>query len=241
MNNSKDQFIQDLTNGSNYKPKDNQISLILFVDAVTYVKSVNRSMWAIFSCIAELPPSLRHSSENIIFHSIWSGAGIDFNLFLEVYNKAIDEIVNEGIFFEGKHINVQILGIIADSPARSKICNTIQFNGKFGCNFCLHPTARNTNNTGQIYPLMENIKLRTNKRYKRHLKKAIEQLVYKGIKGATYLTKWILMPNEILLDYMHLCLIGSFKSIISNLFDSKYKNKDLGFGSFYLGKYFDYF
>jgi hypothetical protein len=185
MNNSKDQFIQDLTNGSNYKPKDNQIYLILFVDSVTYVKSVNRSMWAIFSCIAELPPSLRHSSENIIFHSIWSGAGIDFNLFLEVYNKAIDEIVNEGIFFEGKHINVQILGIIADSPARSKICNTIQFNGKFGCNFCLHPTARNTNNTGQIYPLMENIKLRTNKRYKRHLKKAIEQLVYKGIKGAT--------------------------------------------------------
>ena len=85
------------------------------------------------------------------------------------------------------------------------------------------------------------INFRTNKRYKRHLKKAIEQLVYKGIKGATYLTKWILMPNEILLDYMHLCLIGFFKSIISNLFDSKYKNKDLGFGSFYLGKYFDYF
>jgi len=25
------------------------------------------------------------------------------------------------------------------------------------------------------------------------------------------------------------------------LFDSKYKNKDLGFGSFYLGKSFDYF
>lgn len=100
--------LSDLCNGSHYKSMDNekQISLILFVDAVTYVKSKNKSMWAIFSCIAELPPSLRWSSENILFHSIWSGSGIDFNLFLEKYNKPISDIQNDGIKFQMKKIKV---------------------------------------------------------------------------------------------------------------------------------------
>ena len=47
---------------------------------------------------------------------------------------------------------------------------------------------------------MPNIKLRTNKRYKRNLKKII--VVNKGIKGDNYLTKWILMPTEILLEFV---------------------------------------
>lgn len=48
---------------------------------------------------------------------------------------------------------------------------------------------------------MPNIKLRTNKRYKiRNLKKII--VVNNGIKGDNYLTKWILMPTEIILEFV---------------------------------------
>ncbi len=119
----------------------------------------------------------------------------------------------------------------------------MQFNGKCGCIFCLHPTARNSSNTSQIYPLMPDIKIRTNNCYKRHVNKATElqlpkknQSSYKGIKGFSYLSNWINIPEDILLDYMHLCLIGTFKTIICNLFDSSNKNQP-----YYLGKFFIYF
>jgi hypothetical protein len=69
-------------NGDAYEFKENQLNLIMFADAATYNKSGNRSMWAIFSSVVELPPSLRHQVENIIIHSTWSGSNPDFNLYL---------------------------------------------------------------------------------------------------------------------------------------------------------------
>lgn len=99
---------------------------MLFTDAVTYTKSVSNSIWAIFSCVVELPPIVRCSFENIIFHSLWAGDDVD-------------------------RYNIRILGFIADNPARSKVLNCMQFNGYYGCLMCLHPTRRNSKNSAQIY------------------------------------------------------------------------------------------
>lgn len=231
-------MITDLCNGSNYKYEEDKISLILFTDAVTYTKSVsNKSMWACFSCIAELPPALRFSSENILFHSLWSSSFVDFQLYLKKYNKAIDNIIKTGIIWNERKIKVEILGFIADSPARSKAINSLQFNGKFGCIFCLHPTTRNSKNTTQIYPLLPDIHLRTNKDYNEQIKLATPEIPFKGIKGPTHLHEWLDIPSGVILDYMHLCLLGSFKTILTYILDNKNKKHDLGSGTFEISKY----
>lgn len=228
-----DKSLFDICKGKKYTYIENTLSLILFVDAVTYTKSVSNSIWAIFSCIVELPPIVRCSFENILFHSLWSGNDIDFDLFLYKYNNELDEIIKNGLIINNTKYNIRILGFIGDSPARSKVLNTIQFNGYYGCLMCLHPTSRNSKNTTQIYPLLENVQLRTDKIYKQQVKFSLENGVcYFGVKGDTFISNWIDIPSSVLLDYMHLCLIGSFKSMVNNLFDSKNK-----YESYYLGKF----
>ena len=85
MRNDKN-YIIDVVDGRLYEYEKDTFNLILFADAASYNKSGNKSMWAIFSEIVELPPILRHSSENTIFHSSWSHSNPDFNIYLEKYN-----------------------------------------------------------------------------------------------------------------------------------------------------------
>lgn len=218
------QYLSDICNGSNYIIEDNTINLILFVDAVSYNKSGATSMWAVFSSIVELPPILRCSYENILFHSFWSGPDIKFNLFLEKYNSEIDQLI-KGFDFNGLKLKVKIHVFIADGPGRAKCLNCHQHNGAYGCIFCLHPTARHKKTT--VYPLLDNIYLRTHAAYVNQVNKAIEiNKPVMGVKGPTYVSNWLAIPDFVILDYMHLCLIGSFKWYVNHICDSaKSKSK----------------
>jgi hypothetical protein len=226
---SRSDTINDICNGSSYKIENNKITLLLFTDAVTYTKSVANSMWAIFSAIVELPPLLRTSCENIIFHSIWSGDLDDFNLYFKTYNSQIDNIITFGMQFNDIDITIEIHAFTGDTPARCKALNCINFNGRYGCIMCYHPTGRHSNKKTITYPIIDtdaqkysNIKIRSQTDYLNDLNHSIENLeICNGIKGETHLYNWIKIPNSICIDYMHLCLIGTFKKIVNDLFDSK--------------------
>jgi hypothetical protein len=227
-------LITDICNGSEYELKENTITLLLFTDAVTYTKSVANSMWAIFSCICELPPLLRQSYENIIFRSLWSGDLEDFNLYFKDYNYDIDDIILNGLTFNDMKINVNVKIFTGDTPARCKALNCVYFNGKMGCIMCYHPTARHSNKKTTVYPIIgyTNIKNCTQTDYLNDLNTCLAtNEITNGIKGETYLYNWIKIPNSILIDYIHLCLIGTFKKIIFDYFNLKNKKKQ-----FYLGK-----
>ena len=148
-------IISDIMCGEAYKFEDDTLNLILFADAATYNKSCNKSMWAVFSAIVEMPKILRYSSENIIFHSSWYGLNPDFNIFLEKYNKQIDKIIDSGILMDdGKKIKFKIHTFLGDAPARAKACNCNAYNGKYGCIKCHHPTIF-TSTT--VYPSLESV------------------------------------------------------------------------------------
>ena len=79
----------DIVTGEKYVYRENTCNLFLFTDEVKYNKSGNSSIWALFSCIVELPPKLHYKIENIIYHSTIGGAEPEFNNFLSVYNSDI--------------------------------------------------------------------------------------------------------------------------------------------------------
>ena len=58
-------------------------------------------------------------------------------------------------------------------------------------------------------------------------------LAFEGVKGPTHLSKWLNIPDGVYLDKMHLCDIGTFKSIFNSFFDAKKKQED-----YYLGQQF---
>lgn len=45
----------------------------------------------------------------------------------------------EGIFFKDVKYKVRVVIISTDTVARPLVRNTTQFNGEYGCDFCLHP------------------------------------------------------------------------------------------------------
>lgn len=44
----------------------------------------------------------------------------------------------DGIFVNGQNYKIRVLVITTDTVARPVIRNSTQFNGEFGCDFCLH-------------------------------------------------------------------------------------------------------
>jgi len=95
-------------------------------------------------------------SENIIFHSSWTGALSEFDIFLKRYNSQIDDVIKDGVEFEGKVFKIKIHMLVADAPARAKACNSTNFNGKFGCIKCLHPTFSKSQGV-TIYPTLKKL------------------------------------------------------------------------------------
>ena len=94
---------------------------------------------------------------------------------------------------------------------------------------CLHPTVRVGKQT--FYPFVKEYELRTAVTYARQLAKLRESFGrYEGIKGPSHLSKWLNIPENVILDYMHLCLQGTFQAIFMNFFDSKRHSK-----RYYLG------
>lgn len=165
---------------------------------------------------------------------MWSGQDIDFNFFLKEYNSQIDSLIKNGIYYASFNIKVRILAFIADAPARSKSLNTKQFNGKYGCLMCMHPTERNSTNRAQIYPVVHNLKVRTDRVYNDQVNKSIEiNDCYLGVKGFSYFSNWISIPSCVIYDYMHLSLIGTFKYIMNMLLENNQTDYYLGLFLYY--------
>ena len=109
-------------------------TLVLFADAAAYNKSGNKSMYAIFSEIVELP------TQNTIFHSRWSHSNPDFNIFLENFKGQLETLLANGIKIDGRVFKFKMHLLIWDKPVKAKMCKFTNFNEKYGCIKCMHPT-----------------------------------------------------------------------------------------------------
>ena len=204
----------------------------MFADGVNYNKSSSKTIWALLSSIVELPQFLRESHGNIIAHSLWSGSNPDFNVFLECYNKQTSDLLKNGLPFRGKTIRFKIHFFCGDAPATAKMVKSIQFNGKFGCLKCLHPTSRLNRTT--IYPYIKDIPLRTNEIYEAQVKECLaKSKPFEGIKDEAFLSLWLTIPENVHREYMHASLIGSFKRMFCYPLLSTNHTKD-----FYIGIHF---
>ena len=119
----------------------------------------------------------------------------------------LQRLEKDGIIVKGRKYRLVVLIATTDTVARPIPWNCGQFNGKFGCNFCLMEGIRVPNGKGntRVYPEpMEGLpvaEVRTLEQHKRDMKLAIAtgQMV-NGIKGDT--------PFSILtyLDYVKACV-----------------------------------
>ncbi|CAF1009670.1 unnamed protein product, partial [Brachionus calyciflorus] len=212
----------DIINSNAYLlNEEKKISIILFTDDVQFSKSSNKKVYAILGQIFELPPKIRFSMNNIISFLFFIGPKPNFNILFNEYLKDFVNILNSGIFLKQHklNINIKIHACVADAPARARISNNKQFNGLYGCLHCLNPGQLEGNT--RIYEY-GNYPLRDKNSYGEALKIIGEgSKEFEGVKGPCFLSLYMPFPDGFILDYMHLCLEGTFKSLLNIWLDSK--------------------
>ena len=219
-------MITDVCNAKAYDQqlKANSISLILFFDAAHFSKSIDGKVWTILAMILNLPLAIRQSFLYIIPLLFWQGHVCkNFNDILRHHLPELIDIFKNGInfriSFSDIHVDVFLHCIIGDSPARAKISNSIQFNGKYGCLKCMN-SGRKKGKKARTYPYKRDVQLRSHIVYRKQAREAeISGAVFEGIKGENFLSNFCSIPDSILIDSMH--LLGIVKQMLFMMFDSK--------------------
>lgn len=237
----------DVINGRAYRKlleekviSKNDITLQWNTDGVKIFKSSKVSLWPIQVAINELPYHSRR--QYMMLTGLWCGSSKPImKLFLKPFVDELIELHEVGMICAtpqtAELITVKVHTILAsvDSVARPMLQNMKQYNGEFGCSFCLNEGERISIGRGytRVYRGTE-ITKRTVRQHELDCEEADRtNTVIKGVKGSSIL---MMLPifNVLLScvpDYMHCVPLGVVKMFVDNWFDSKWSDKP-----WYLGR-----
>jgi hypothetical protein len=212
------------------------ISLTWNCDGVPLFKNSKQSLWPIRCKINELPEPL--SSRNLIMAALWFGPKKPcMSTFLMPFVKYMNNInLSGGISWQQPStqsiIQSKILAIVccADAPAKCMLQGTNQFNGEYGCNYCLHKGEVRNKGNGyvRVYPLQDTTK-RTHDLIISHGSKNV-QSKNKHEMGVKTLTPLLLLDKfdmviGFTIDYMHCILLGIVRQFLDLWLNTKHHGK----------------
>lgn len=241
---------RELVNKAGILNSGNNISFLFNTDGVPVFKSSKVSIWPLFLVINELPYEKRMAKENMMFAGLWFG---DKKPAMATYLKPLyDELqlLDKGILVQSPEngqflCRCVLLAGGCDLPARCLVCNSIQFNGEYGCWKCLQQGKTEkigTRGHTKIFIFIsDNPKgpLRTKTDTVKHAHEALTKLLsgnekqctVKGIKGTSWLL--ILENFDIVagmgIDYMHGVLLGVQKLLLKLWFGDSYSKEPFSF------------
>lgn len=148
---------REFVNSLSEEDQHNYATAIFNTDGAPKFKCSQYSIWPIYLMVNELPAQERLN--NLMTCGLWfSKKKTEMSSFLEPFVDLINELQIEGIkcTVEGEErpIKLYVNCCCVDSVARAPVQGIKQFNGHFGCSWCLHPGiyAHGT----MKYPLLTN-------------------------------------------------------------------------------------
>lgn len=211
------------------------LTLLWNCDEVPIHKSAMYSIWPLQFTVNELPYSQR--KENVIVAGLWFGSEKPkMNTFLKPFIDECHDLAQNPFQWRDSNGTVhssKVFSLVcsSDAVARPLLRNCKQFNGEYGCDWCLHPGMMVEKGGGYMrsYPYDENKQVaRTNEMFKDNATQAegSEPPKY-GVKGLSLLS--ILPLFDIVLgfvpEYMHSVLLGVSKQLMSLWLDPVNSNK----------------
>lgn len=220
------------------------ISFTFNTDGAPVFKSSKTSIWPIYLIINELPYKQRMNKENMILAALWYGnKKPSMGTYLKPFLQSLKKL-NEGIQCESPDKGIFVCkGLLlcgtADLPARSLLCNHVQYNGAFSCWKCEQEGESASVGRGhaRIFPFEhQNPKgpERTKENVLQHAREAVDHQQVtmgkpvKGINGPSWLhfVPHFNIVSGMAIDYMHGVLLGVQKMMLELWFGAKYKGKD---------------
>ena len=226
----------------------NNISFTFNTDGAPVFKSSNVSIWPIYLVVNELPYRLRMKKENMILASLWFGSKKpSMSTFLKPFLKSMKELSN-GVECHAPTIGKFICkGFLlcgtTDLPARSMICNCMQYNGAFSCWKCMQEgkTAKVGKGHTRVFPFNDDDPKgpqRSHDSVKEDAKAFIQAKIegsrvksIRGIKGPSWLMliPRFTMVHGISIDYMHGVLLGVQKLLLRLWFKPEFSKERFSF------------
>ena len=245
--------LRDVYDGSSYRKaydngflKDpNSVSFSLNTDGVQIFKSSVVSMWPVYMMINELPSSERKLKENIVYYGLWisSKKPIMWSFLKPLHDEMCK--LEDGVNLKDNNekeftMKATIINCVCDLPARCMVSNSMQFNGKYGCWYCLQPGETYTTNKGghvHIYPYKENDPKepqRTTENLEHDVNQVVKNVqnnkkdyIVNGIKGPFWFMflKHFNVIHGFVIDYMHGICAGVMKMLLLLWFDKQHKQE----------------
>jgi len=190
--------------------------------------------------INELPYRIR--KDNILLTALWCGnIKPVMDLYLRPFVEELKDLHENGIDCfcndSDQPINIKVHTLVSpiDSIARCCLQNNNQFNGKYGCSFCLNPGKhiKVGNGYARVYCGGEGT-TRTEQQHRRDAEQAVqEDRIIHGVKGVSLL---LFLPIFNIIfsfppEYMHAVLLGVVKSFFFAWFDSSNNERPWYIGS----------
>ena len=205
------------------------MSLTINTDGVPVFRSSKYSIWPIFAYINELPANIR--KKHMILCGLWAGPMKPIiDLFFVPLQKEPMKLAQVGFKWVRLNrcitSNVYVIAFNCDAVARCMLQNIKQFNGRFGCTWCLHPGIR----LGHVntYPGSEACEPRTQTNYLQHLAAAAIGDESFGVKGSTIISSFprFHIIKSFVVDSMHCVDLGIMRQLSNLWFDSNHHGQD---------------
>ncbi|CAG5897779.1 unnamed protein product [Menidia menidia] len=202
------------------------------------------SVWPLQFMINELPYALRQ--ENLIVAGLWFGPkNPKMDTFLKPFIDECCDLAQNPFQWNdssGAAHSSKVFSLVcsSDAVARPLLRNCKQFNGEYGCDWCLHPGKVTRKGSGSVrsYPYDEVEQVKRSKiMFEDNGKEAEDNnLPENGVKGRSSLSG--LPVFDIVLgfvpEYMHSVLLGVSRQLMSLWLDPKNSSK-----AWYVGQHID--
>jgi hypothetical protein len=220
--------IEDIYDGSSYKSvpqlKEGNISITWNCDGANAFNSSSRSIWPLQCVINELPYNIRR--KQILLTGLWFGSAKPaIQTFLKPFVDECRRLEKFGFMWMNKitkaMVNTKVFLLVCscDSAARCIIQNIKQYNGKYGCSWCLNPGQAMANVNGGPPKRVFEAELFPSRTQAGFIADAWHVTqggeLQNGVKGANVLllVKHFNIVDGFVVDYMHCILLGVVRQI----------------------------
>ncbi|KAL5499417.1 hypothetical protein EMCRGX_G010827 [Ephydatia muelleri] len=249
----------DLQDGSKYRalmqPGEflsvpEHIGLILCSDGIPVFKSSGLQLWPIELCIANLPPEIRYNVQYLLVGGLWLGSvKPDMNKILKPILTRIKKLEDSETIIRtkvgNKKLKAKLILATFDLIAKAMAMNLTQFNGKYGCPYCLDIGTYEQHRTIYLPSDLHEPRIFSDVILWATMAQEMEEPVY-GVFGPSVLSDLIDLILCIPVDYMHAILEGLAKQFMKYWFGSEFstyvfniRNNDLHLASEYLKAFYE--
>ncbi|XP_077491795.1 uncharacterized protein LOC144102383 [Amblyomma americanum] len=206
------------------------LSVTWNTDGVPLYESSGYSIWPLLLQINELPQKVR--TKHMLLAGLWFGTTKPkMCSFLKPFVKQMNILSSSGFQctnLKGNTLKVRIFPgpCCVDTVARAMVMNMNQFNGSYGCAWCMHEgqVVRKGSGHVRVYPVLScRPAPRTHKTFLRNAAKAeATQQAKCGVKGSNVLfhLAFFSFPAGFVVDYMHAVCAGFVRHTACMWFDT---------------------